>query len=102
MNTNISTLRRIRRTHAKFTALTFNPSTTTGAEDGVTAPPLETPLEADDLKDDLSEPDTGPWVQTSISAAGAEVGEHTTEQYLRWMDRKVLEHVGFQGMSIFT
>ncbi|KAH9935133.1 uncharacterized protein BXZ73DRAFT_100523 [Epithele typhae] len=87
MNNNVRTLRRVRTTHAKFTALQQS------LEDGngLSAPPInDIPDDVDDVMDEL------PWKPVG---RGIEMGEEHANDCLHWMGRKVLEHAGFQGTS---
>ncbi|KAI6009863.1 hypothetical protein EDC04DRAFT_2772287 [Pisolithus marmoratus] len=111
MNTNIKTLKRVRRTHAKFTALGFN-----AGEDGTgTGAPGVGGMGAGTEREDIPDPETElpedvtderPWLPRlrgaggkAIPRGGIEIGEHAAGSCLKWMNRKVLEHVGFQGAS---
>ena len=87
MNNNIRTLRRVRTTHAKLTALNQS------LEDngGVAEPPIH------DIQADLDDViDERPWQPTG---AGIDMGEENATSCLNWMGSKVLEHAGFQGTS---
>ncbi|KAH7911321.1 hypothetical protein BJ138DRAFT_1150946 [Hygrophoropsis aurantiaca] len=86
MNSNIKTLKRVRRTHAKFAALNMN------SEEGVAVdePP---DLGEEDIEETIDE---RPW---RPQGTGIEIGEAHASDCLRWMDGKILEHVGFQGSS---
>ncbi|KAI1790367.1 hypothetical protein LXA43DRAFT_511803 [Ganoderma leucocontextum] len=87
MNNNIRTLRRVRTTHAKFTALNQSLE-----ESGSVAPP---PMH--DIHEDLDDVlDERPWKPTG---AGIDMGEENANDCLHWMGSKVLEHAGFQGTS---
>ncbi|KAG1844929.1 hypothetical protein DFJ58DRAFT_907203 [Suillus subalutaceus] len=83
MNTNIKTLKRVRRTHAKFAALNLN------TEEGM----------VDEVIDER------PWraryagLRQVKGPVELEVGEKNADECLKWMNRKVLEHEGFQGAS---
>lgn len=77
MNNNIRTIKRLRRTNAKFGAL---------SEEVQDEPDV---VEVDDPPEDV------PW------PTPPEVDERSGEQCLRWMGTKVLEHAGFQGMYTF-
>ncbi|KAG9312248.1 hypothetical protein JVU11DRAFT_7549 [Chiua virens] len=100
MNSNIRTLKRVRRTHTKFVALNLN------AEDGGGAGPDEPPETVED--DPMDEfVDERPWrtlvgLKGDDIAAGVELGGEQAVHCLRWMDGKVLEHAGFQGTSAST
>lgn len=74
MNNNIRTMKRVRRTHAKYSALNEE-----GAE------------EVDEVVPELDEVDDRPWT------SDGEVGQEGADQCVTWMTRKVLEHTGFQG-----
>lgn len=95
MNSNIKTLKRVRRTHAKFAALNLN------AEDGGVADLDEPPETAED--DPVDEfVDERPWkalvgLRSGDMESGVELGGERAVHCLRWMNGKVLEHAGFQG-----
>ena len=87
MNNNIRTLRRVRTTHAKFTAL----NQSLEESGGVAQPPIH------DIHEDLDDVlDERPWKPTG---AGIDMGGDNGNDCLRWMGSKVLEHSGFQGTS---
>jgi len=87
MNNNLRTMRRVRRTHAKFAALNVNANNEEG-DWSSTAPATLGEEEVDDVVDDR------PW---RARTAGIEVGEETAADCIHWMGEKVLEHAGFQG-----
>ena len=89
MNNNVRTLRRVRTTHAKFTALTQ--SLEEGGAGG--APPFinDIPDDVDDIMDER------PWKPVG---RGIDMGEEHANDCLHWMGGKVLEHSGFQGESL--
>jgi len=95
MNSNIKTLKRVRRTHAKFAALNLT------AEDGGGADLDEPPETAED--DPVDEfVDERPWkalvgLKGGDIESGIELGGEPAVHCLRWMNGKVLEHAGFQG-----
>ena len=95
MSSNIKTLKRVRRTHAKFAALNLN------ADDGGGVGQDEPPETAED--DPMDEfVDERPWrtlVQLKCSdvEGGVELGGDRAAHCLRWMNGRVLEHAGFQG-----
>jgi transcriptional activator SPT7 len=113
MNSNISTQRRIRRTHAKFVAISAAAAATNNVvgEDGEggdvpTGPQaaLAGDVDADDPEVDAV--DERPWPvprpsQKSASEGSPDVkpdiGELAGEKCIQWVNRKILEHVGFQG-----
>ena len=87
MNNNVRTLRRVRTTHAKFTALTQALEEAGGA--GVAVPFVnDIPDDADDVLDER------PWRPVG---RGIDMGEGHATECLQWMGGKVLEHAGFQG-----
>ena len=94
MNSSVKTLKRVRRTHAKFAALNLN------ADDGGGVGLDEPPETAeDDLVDEFV--DERPWkalvgLKGSVED-GIELGGEQAVHCLRWMNGKVLEHAGFQG-----
>lgn len=73
MNNNIRTIKRVRRTHARFSALTDEAG------------------EEEEVAMDVDEPDDPGW------SCEGEVGQESADQCLNWMGSKVLEHAGFQG-----
>ncbi|KAI0800213.1 hypothetical protein C8Q74DRAFT_1363991 [Fomes fomentarius] len=87
MNNNIRTLRRVRTTHAKFSALNQSME----ENGGMAQPPV--PDAAEDLDDVLDEQLWKP------VGSGIEMGQENANECLRWMGGKVLEHAGFQGTS---
>ena len=95
MNSNIRTLKRVRRTHTKFAALNLN------AEDGGVVGTDEPPdMAEDDPVDEFV--DERPWkaligLKASDMEGGVELGGEQAVHCLRWMNGKVLEHAGFQG-----
>ncbi len=87
MNNNIRTLRRVRTTHAKFTAL----NQSLEESGGVAPPPIH------DIHEDLDDVlDERPWKPPGM---GIDMGEENANDCLHWMGNKVLEHAGFQGAS---
>ncbi|KAI0827764.1 hypothetical protein BC628DRAFT_1368312 [Trametes gibbosa] len=87
MNNNIRTLRRVRTTHAKYSALLQS-----AEENGGFAPP-PVPDPAEELDDIVDE---RPW---KPPGGGLELGAENADDCLHWMGSKVLEHAGFQGAS---
>ncbi|KAH9851132.1 hypothetical protein C2E23DRAFT_832648 [Lenzites betulinus] len=87
MNNNIRTLRRVRTTHAKYSALIQS-----AEENGGYAPP-PVPDAAEELDDVVDE---RPW---KPPGGGLELGAENADDCLHWMGTKVLEHAGFQGAS---
>ena len=90
MNNNIRTMKRVRVTHAKFSALEEN-------EDGGSILPK---TDIDEVADDRV--DDRPWIQRlgkNVGVGGVEIGEASATNCLDWMSEKVLEHSGFQGAS---
>jgi len=91
INGNIKTLKRVRRTHAKFAALSLN------TEEGDEPPDVG----EDGIVDEVI--DERPWrarytgLRQAKGQVELEVGEKNADQCLKWMNRKVLEHAGFQG-----
>lgn len=88
MNSNIRTLRRVRTTHAKLSAVAQ--SLEEGG--GIIQPPV--PDVAEELDDVLDE---RPWKPIGV---GIDMGEENANDCLHWMGSKVLEHAGFQGMPL--
>ncbi|OAX33132.1 hypothetical protein K503DRAFT_794579 [Rhizopogon vinicolor AM-OR11-026] len=96
MNSNIKTLKRVRRTHAKFAALNLNTE-----EGGMGDEPPD--AGEDGLVEEVI--DERPWraryagLRQVKGPVDLEVGEKNADECLKWMNRKVLEHAGFQGTS---
>jgi transcriptional activator SPT7 len=116
MNANISTQRRMRRTHAKFAALSAAAAATNNAsgEDGengdvpTTGPAAGSAGDegADDAEADAV--DERPWpvprqsqksILDGLVDPKPDIGELAAERCMQWVNRKFLEHVGFQGAS---
>jgi len=94
MNSNIKTLKRVRRTHTKFAALDQN------AEEGGMGDEPPDVGEEGTVEDVIDE---RPW-RARYAGLGQgkgpvelEVGEKNADECLKWMNQKVLEHAGFQG-----
>ncbi|KAF8584316.1 hypothetical protein K439DRAFT_1633690 [Ramaria rubella] len=85
MNTNIATLTRVRRTHAKFATLN-------AAADSAN-PVIPPPEPATDHEADNSIIEEKGW------RIQGEVGQEAAHECLNWMGSKVLQHAGFQGSS---
>ena len=100
MSSNVRTLKRVRRTHAKFAALNLN------TDDGGGALGLDEPPESaeDDPVDEFV--DERPWkVLAGFKGemeSGVELGGARAMHCLRWMNGKVLEHAGFQGACLLA
>jgi len=94
MNNNISTIKRVRHTHAKFADL--NRSNNSNNEDrGDTPVSIELSGEPDGAGADVDvDIDERPW---KPQGSGIEIGDANGDACLSWMTGKVLEHVGFQG-----
>ncbi|KAI0301716.1 hypothetical protein B0F90DRAFT_1717263 [Multifurca ochricompacta] len=108
MNANISTQRRMRRTHVKFAALSAAAAATsnTGGEDGEggDVPTIGVPAGAtgdlDGSEDaEADAVDERPWPVPRPSRKSEGIGELAAEKCMQWVNRKILEHVGFQGSS---
>jgi transcriptional activator SPT7 len=116
MNANISTQRRMRRTHAKFAALSAAAAAANNAsgEDGesgdvpTTGPAAGSAGDegADDAEADAV--DERPWpvprqsrksILDGLIDPKPDIGELAAEKCMQWVNRKILEHVGFQGAS---
>ena len=114
MNSNISTQRRIRRTHAKFVAISAAATAVNNVagEDGEGGDvPFAGPqaalagdVDADDPEVDAV--DERPWpvprpsqkpVPEGSLDVKPDIGELAAEKCIQWVNRKILEHVGFQG-----
>ncbi|KAG1897349.1 uncharacterized protein F5891DRAFT_982735 [Suillus fuscotomentosus] len=96
MNTNIKTLKRVRWMHAKFTTLNLN------VEEGGMGDELPDIGEEGRVDKVIDE---RPW-QARYADLGQvkgsvelEVSEKNADECLKWMNRKVIEHKGFQGTS---
>ena len=131
MNHNIKTMRRVRHTHAKFTALTASSAPPEDDEQGAegggvygsggaggTATRAGFPSgigpgfvgnsfgfgDDDGLDDKIDEE---PWTVgrgkrgKAKNISGVEIGEANATDCLHWTGNKILEHVGFQGMFFF-
>ncbi|KAJ3923858.1 hypothetical protein F5877DRAFT_30731, partial [Lentinula edodes] len=93
MNNNVRTIKRVRHTHARFAALGLTKDSGVGNEDGEGAEAAPT---IDDRVDER------PWevpTRRGRKISGIEIGSENADDCLRWMNGKVLEHAGFQGMS---
>lgn len=114
MNSNISTQRRIRRTHAKFVAISAAAAATNnvGGEDGeggdvpITGPQAGLAGDVDAYDPELDAVDERPWPVPRLSQKSTsegspdvkpDIGELAAEKCVQWVNRKILEHVGFQG-----
>jgi transcriptional activator SPT7 len=115
MNANISTQRRMRRTHVKFAALSAAAaaSNNAGGEDGesgdvpTTGPPAGSAGDTEGVDDaEADAVDERPWpvprpsrklVLEGLVDPTPDVGELAAEKCMQWVNRKILEHVGFQG-----
>ncbi|KAG6824189.1 hypothetical protein H0H92_007740, partial [Tricholoma furcatifolium] len=111
MNNNVKTMKRLRHTHVKFSALNANNNNAGGedAEGGGDGGPFSargpTPVllgddDAIGVMDDKL--DERSWLQTikgKRRVHGVEIGEEAAGDCMQWMGRKVLEHAGFQGAS---
>jgi transcriptional activator SPT7 len=118
MNANISTQRRMRRTHAKFVAISAAAAAANnaGGEDGEGGDvPTVGPLAglagdmdgADDAEADAVDERSWPVPRPSRKSvldgpvdAKPDIGELAAEKCIHWVNRKVLEHIGFQGTFI--
>ncbi|KAK0490427.1 hypothetical protein IW261DRAFT_1432039 [Armillaria novae-zelandiae] len=92
MNNNIRTMRRVRHTHAKFSALGG-----TGTEDSDSS--LGEPMVVPDEEAAVVDVDTRPWSLGKTGVRIEDIGEKNGTDCLQWMSKKVLEHSGFQGTS---
>ena len=119
MNANISTQRRMRRTHAKFVALgaATAAANSAGGDDGDGGDPPAAGVSAGlagdvDGSDDAEvvAVDERPWPvprpsrktlrERSVDPS-PDIGEMATEKCMQWVNRKILEHIGFQGAFCF-
>lgn len=118
MNENIRIQRRMRRTHAKFVAISAAAAAANSAGgedgDGADVPPAGPPAGssgdvdvADEVEADIV--DERPWPVPRLSRKLAlegsadtkpDMGELAAEKCIQWVNRKILEHVGFQGTFI--
>ncbi len=115
MNSNISTQRRIRRTHAKFVAISAATAATNNVagEDGegggdvpIIGPQAGLAGEVDADDPEVDAVDERPWpvprpgpklVSEGSLDVKPDIGEQAAEKCIQWVNRKILEHVGFQG-----
>ena len=119
MNANITTQRRMRRTHAKFVALgaatsaannSSNNNAGAGAEDadGAEVPTVTLGGDVDGSEDaEVIAVDERPWpvprptrketLQEGFVDPSPDIGERAAEKCMQWVNRKILEHIGFQG-----
>ena len=116
MNANITTQRRMRRTHAKFVALgaTSSSANNAGGEDGdggdlpTAGVPAGVSGDIDGSEDaEVVAVDERPWPvprpKRKASSQGGfvdpspDIGEMAAEKCMQWVNRKILEHIGFQG-----
>jgi transcriptional activator SPT7 len=97
MNNNIGTMKRVRRTHAKFADL--NRNNNSNNEDEEKSPgPIDMSGETYGVGADADLiVDERPWKPLG---SGVEMGEANAEACLGWMTGKVLEHAGFQGAFV--
>ncbi|KAI0050843.1 hypothetical protein FA95DRAFT_1635331 [Auriscalpium vulgare] len=91
MNANITTLRRVRKTHTKFALLGLAGSGGGDDEGGLDVDEAARAGEAVDVA-----VDERAW---TADAAEPDLGDRASEDCMHWVNRKVLEHVGFQGTS---
>ncbi|KAI9452359.1 hypothetical protein BJY52DRAFT_1124430, partial [Lactarius psammicola] len=113
MNSNITTQRRMRRTHAKFVALGAA-TNNAGGEDGdsgdlPTAGAAGSAGDVDGSEDaEVVAVDERPWpvprpsrraLQDGFVDPSPDIGEMAAEKCMQWVNRKILEHIGFQGSS---
>lgn len=107
----------MRRIHAKFVAISAAASAANnaGGEDGegadvpTTGPPAGSGGDVDGTDDaEADAVDERPWPVPRPSRKSViggsidmkpDIGELAAEKCIQWVDRKILEHVGFQGMS---
>jgi transcriptional activator SPT7 len=111
MNNNIRTMKRVRHTHAKFAALNLNGTNNDDPEGGGSGENTgfgNTFSQGSGVQDDEGigvlddKVDERPWgvqVKGKRHVRGIEMGENNTNDCMRWMSGKVLEHAGFQGMT---
>jgi transcriptional activator SPT7 len=104
MNNNIRTMHRLRHIHSKFSSIKESNEESGLALPG-TAAAFSSPPEPVDLS---SSPVPGkssninPWTKLRLSnegGSGIDIGSELADKCLHWMGGKVLEHVGFQGLS---
>ncbi|KAI0253661.1 hypothetical protein BJV78DRAFT_1152789 [Lactifluus subvellereus] len=117
MNANISTQRRMRRTHTKFAALSAAAAAANnaGGEDGeggdvpTTGPPAGSAGDTEGVDDaETDAVDERPWpvprpsrksILVGLVDPKSDIGGLAAEKCMQWVNRKILEHVGFQGSS---
>lgn len=88
MNNNIKTMRKVRSTHAKYSALTSQTN-----EDGTVQSPEFLPSAVDEPDEVIDEQ---PWIP---KGSGIDIGAEDADACLHWAGSKILEHGGFQGGS---
>ncbi|KDQ56329.1 hypothetical protein JAAARDRAFT_208033 [Jaapia argillacea MUCL 33604] len=128
MNSNIKTMKHVRRTHAKLSALSLTTNQPASAEDGPAPAPLPPPppvpmLEEREEGDVVDSVDERVWSVWGLGVEPrrkggrgrgmgmgkgkgkqreereVEVGEARADECLHWAGGKILEHVGFQGTT---
>jgi transcriptional activator SPT7 len=112
MNSNIHTIKRVRRAHAKYAALGLTaagPANEDGETDGavpvIQQPiPLAFPGGAGTADEDLGvgaviEDTTVDERAWKIKRGGVEIGAENADSCLNWVNGKILHHAGFQGGS---
>jgi transcriptional activator SPT7 len=98
-------MKRVRHTHAKFTALNLSSSNNEDAEGGLSdIPGIGSSVgEEEGMGIDDDKVDETPWsLKGKGKVKGIEMGEENATDCVRWMGGKVLEHAGFQGLSCFV
>ncbi|KAH8979007.1 hypothetical protein EDB86DRAFT_3148799 [Lactarius hatsudake] len=107
MNANITTQRCMRRTHTKFVALGAA-SNNAGGDDGDGGELRRLAYRRGWQDAEVVAVDEVPWpvprpsrkaLQDGFVDPSPDIGEMATEKCMQWVNRKILEHIGFQGLS---
>ncbi|KAI0686712.1 hypothetical protein BC835DRAFT_1379004 [Cytidiella melzeri] len=93
MNNNIRTFRRIQNAYGKLAVLKETLAADEAQPGGGSRSTFVPPPAMNDLEDTV---DDRPWRPPS---SGIDLGEENSNDCLRWMSSKVLQHAGFQGTS---
>lgn len=120
MNANITTQRRMRRTHAKFVAAASSATAAAnnnnaGADDADGGADLPTAaglgggdvdgsedaevVVVDERQWPVPRPTRKETLQEGFVDPSPDIGEMAAEKCMQWVNRKILEHIGFQGAS---
>jgi transcriptional activator SPT7 len=91
MNNNIRTFHRMQDAHSKLSILKESIAADEAQQGGDSRPTFVQPPVLKDMDDHV---DDRPWRAT---ASGLDLGEENSNDCLRWMSSKVLQHAGFHG-----